>query len=133
MKYLAALFLAAHGLIHASYLTPAPPATAGGPEWPFHMSRSWAVTAIGIDAGIVRAIGAALVVAVVIGFVLAALSWLGWVVPAEWWPALAGASSVASVLVLSLFFHPWILLGFAIDAVILWLVIGAGTTATVSP
>lgn len=133
MNYLIALFLAAHGLLHASYLTPAPAATPGGPEWPFHMSRSWAVTVVGIDAGIVRAIGVVLVVLVVIGFVLAGLSWLGWIVSSGWWAPLAGASAITSILLLALFFHPWIVLGIAIDAGILWLVVGAGVTATASP
>jgi len=133
MKYLVAFFLAAHGLLHASYLTPAPPASSGGPEWPFQMSRSWVVTGLGIDVGVVRAVGAVLIVAVVIGFVLAALGWLGWVVPAGWWPALAGTSAVGSVLVLTVFFHPWIALGIVIDAVLLWFVVGAGTTAAVAP
>ena len=133
MNYLIALFLAAHGLLHASYLTPAPATTPGGPEWPFHMSRSWAVTVVGIDAGIVRAIGAVLVVLVVIGFALAGLSWLGWIVSSGWWAPLAGASAIASILILALFFHPWIVLGIAIDVGILWLVVGAGVTATASP
>lgn len=31
MKLILAAFLAAHALIHASYLTPAPPRTADGP------------------------------------------------------------------------------------------------------
>ncbi len=46
MKLLIAAFLAGHALIHASYLTPAPAQTAGGPEWPFTMSRSWLVTGL---------------------------------------------------------------------------------------
>jgi hypothetical protein len=127
-----ALFLVAHGLIHASYLSPAPPATAGGPEWPFEMSKSWLVTGLGVDTGAVRAGGAALVVVVAAGFILAALSWLDVIVPAAWWPWLAGGSAGASALLLAIFFHPWVVLGFAIDAVLLWLVLGASWTAEVA-
>ena len=52
MKLALAGFLVVHALIHASFLTPAPPRTAGGPEWPFEMSRSWLVT--NRPAGMVR-------------------------------------------------------------------------------
>ena len=41
MRYVLGLFLLGHALIHFSYLAPAPPQTAGGPEWPFAMSKSW--------------------------------------------------------------------------------------------
>jgi hypothetical protein len=123
------LFLLAHGLIHASYLTPAPPATAGGPEWPFDMAKSWLATGLGLEVGAVRAIGTVLVAVVVIGFALAAFSWLGVVAPREWWPWLAVGSAAASAILLAAFFHPWLVLGFVIDAVLLWLVLGAAWTA----
>jgi hypothetical protein len=123
------LLLLAHGLIHASYLAPAPPAKAGGPEWPFDMAKSWLVTGLGLDLGAVRTIGTVLVAVVVIGFALAALSWLGVGVPQEWWPPLAVSSAVASAVLLGAFFHPWLVLGFVIDAVLLWLVLGAAWTA----
>lgn len=132
MRIVFGLFLLAHGLIHASYLTPAPPAATGGPAWPFEMAKSWLVTGLGVDIGPVRAIGTALVAVVVIGFGLAALSWLGVVVPREWWPWLAVSSAVASAVLLAVFFHPWLVLGFVIDAALLWLVLGAGWTAEAS-
>jgi hypothetical protein len=121
-----ALFLAAHGLIHLSYLSPAPAAKPGAPSWPFEMSRSWLVTAMNVDPGVVRAIGSVMVIVAAAAFVLAGLSWLGLVVPRDWWPMLIGVGAVASLAVLVVFFHPWILLGFAIDAVLLWLAFVAG-------
>ena len=54
MRILFGLFLLAHGLIHASYVAPSPAATAGGPEWPFDMARSWLVTSLGMDPGVVE-------------------------------------------------------------------------------
>jgi hypothetical protein len=62
---------------------------------------------------------------VVLGFALAGLAWLGIGVPGEWWPGLVTVSASASVVLLAVFFHPWILAGFVIDAVLLWLVLGA--------
>ena len=126
MKLLVAAFLVGHALIHVSYLTPAPPRTAGGPEWPFEMARSWLVTGIGLDPGLVRPLGTALVVVATAMFVAAALATMSWAVPAAWWPALTIGGAVASLLTLMLFFHPWLVLGIAIDAVLLWAVLVAG-------
>ncbi len=126
MKLLLAAFLAAHALIHVSYLTPAPPRTAGGPEWPFEMARSWLVTGAGIDPGMVRPLGAAAVILTVALLVAAGLSTVGWIVPAAWWPSLVVGGAVASAVTLVLFFHPWLVLGLAIDAALLWAVLVVG-------
>lgn len=128
MKLLLAAFLAAHALIHTGYLTPAPPRTAGGPEWPFELGRSWLVPALGVDPGVARTVGTALAIATVALMVAAALSTLGWIVPADAWPTLTVAGATASAVTLALFFHPWILLGIAIDAILVWTVVAAGWT-----
>ena len=120
MKLLLAAFLVAHALIHASYLAPAPPKTAGGPEWPFEMANSWLVTSIGLDPALVRALGTALIVVTVALLAGAALATLGVLVPAASWPSLVVGGAAASAVTLTVFFHPWILLGFAIDAALLW-------------
>ena len=125
MKLLVAAFLAAHALIHASYLSAAPARTAGGPEWPFEMAKSWAVTSLGMDPGLVRALGSALVIVTIALLAAAALATAGWIVPIAWWPSLVVGGAVASAVTLALFFHPWILLGLAIDAVLLWAVLVA--------
>lgn len=132
MRILFGLFLLAHGLIHASYLSPAPPASPGAPEWPFSMARSWLVTGLRVDVGTMRAIGTILVVVVVVGFAMSSLAWLGVLVPAGWWPALVIGSTAASVVLLPAFFHPWIVLGIVIDAVLIWLVVGASWHADVA-
>jgi hypothetical protein len=122
VKLLLAGFLAAHGLIHASFLSPTPPATAEGPPWPFEMAKSWLVTQAGLNAGQVSVVGTVLVALTVTGFGLAALGAAGWIVPAELWRPLIVGSVAASTLLLALFFHPFLLLGFLIDAVIVWAV-----------
>jgi hypothetical protein len=128
MKLLLGAFLVGHALIHASYLSPAPPRTADGPEWPFEMARSWLVTGAGLDPGVVRALGTALVVVTIALLVGAGLATAGWLVPGAWWPNLVAAGAVASALTLTAFFHPWIVLGFVIDAGLLWLALVAGWT-----
>jgi hypothetical protein len=128
MKLVLALFLAAHGLIHASFLSPAPPRTAGGPEWPFELTRSWLVTGLQLDPGLVRGAGIGLAAASAALFVLAALSTGGWLVPPSWWAGLVVIGGISSLVTLAFFFHPWLVLGLLIDAVLVWLVLGAGWT-----
>jgi hypothetical protein len=120
LKLLLAVFLAAHGLIHASYFSPVPARTAGGPEWPFEMARSWLVTGLGLDVGTVRMLGGALIAVTVTAFVLAALSTAGIAIPATWWAPMVVLGAVTSAAQLALFFHPFLVIGFAIDAALLW-------------
>ena len=134
MKFLLGAFLIGHALVHASYLSPAPPRTADGPEWPFEMARSWLVTVAGLDPALVRTLGTAMVLATIALLVGAGLSTVGWLVPSEWWMSLVVGGAVASALTLAVFFHPWIALGLVIDAALLWAALGTGwTPATASP
>ncbi|HEY6013248.1 MAG TPA: hypothetical protein VIU37_04555 [Candidatus Limnocylindrales bacterium] len=119
--WLLAAVLIGHGVVHTMFAI-SPAATSGGPEWPFDVARSWAVTGAGLDLNVVRAVGAVLIAVVVGGFALAALSTVGLVVPAGWWPAAVGGSAVVSIVVLVLFFNPQLVLGIGIDAVLLWAV-----------
>lgn len=125
MTFLVGAFLAAHGLIHASYLSPSP-RTAGGPDWPFTLTDSWLVTSAHLDAGLVRALGVALVTTTVILFVGAGLATVGWLVPHAWWASLVVGGAVASLATIALFFHPWLVLGLAIDLVLFWAVVVNG-------
>lgn len=130
-RWLLAAFLAAHGLIHLLFLLPQPAttattaATAGNVEYPFDMARSWLVTAGTLDLGVVRLLGLALIAVVVTGFVMAALATVGALVPSGWWPALVIGSAAASVVLLAISFSPSLSLGFAIDAVLVWLVLAS--------
>ena len=119
MSWLLAIFLLAHGLIHASFISPRPPATAGGPEWPFELSRSWLLSPLGLDGDLSRVLGLVLLVVTVVTFSIAAASAAGLAGQTLFAPAV-GAGAVASLALLVLFFHPWLVLGIAIDAVLLW-------------
>jgi hypothetical protein len=120
MNLLVAAFLAGHALIHASYLTPVPAQTAGGPEWPFAMSRSWLLTGRHLEPRFVTLVGTVLIAATVTAFLLAALATLGIAVPGAWWPFLVSAGAGLSMATLGIFFHPWLVVGLAIDAALLW-------------
>ena len=124
---LLAAFLLGHATIHASFLAPRPPATAGGPAWPFELGRSWILTPIGLQPDLTRILGMALVALTVGGFALAVIAELG-LLPAGLWPPAAAAGAVASLALLLLFFHPWLVLGIAIDIGLLWAVLVAGWT-----
>jgi hypothetical protein len=120
-----AAFLLAHGGIHAGFLSPRPPATAGGPAWPFVLDQSWILRPLGLGGDVARLLGIALVATTFGGLALAALAALGIVPVGPWAPAIA-VGAVASLALLALFFHPWLLLGVAIDALLLWAVFVLG-------
>jgi hypothetical protein len=117
-------FLLAHGAIHLSFLSPRPPATAGGPAWPFEIAHSWLLSPMGASAEVIRPIGLGLVAVTMGAFALAALSVFG-VLPAAAWGVTVALGAGASIALLVLFFHPWLVLGLVIDAVLLWAVIVA--------
>ena len=113
-----AAFLLIHGAIHLSYLWPRPPATATGPAWPFTLERSWLLSRVGVPPELLRMLGLALSAVTFAAFVLAAISIVGLLPTSLWAPAVAlGAGSSLALLVL--YFHPWLVLGMAIDAVLL--------------
>ena len=121
-RWLLAALLIGHGVVHALFDVPVPAATDGGPDWPFDMARSWAITGVGLDANMVRIIGVGLITVVVVGFSLAALSTVGIIVPSGWWQPIVAVSAVTSAILLVLFFEPLLVLGLGIDAVLLWVV-----------
>lgn len=125
--WLLALLLFAHGFVHLVFLFPQPDpaaATAGGLAYPFDMDRSWLIGA-GLEGGLVRTVGTVLMAAVFGLSVLAALATVSFLVPADWWAPLVVASALGSMLLLTLFFSPLFLLGYAIDLALLWLVLGS--------
>lgn len=122
-KWVLGGLLVGHGWVHVMFIMPRPATAAGGPEWPFDMAKSWLVTNAGLDTSLVRLVGVALIAVVAIGFLLAALSTGGILVPSGWWPALVVGSAAVSAAMLALFFSPQLILGLGIDAVLLWVVL----------
>ena len=116
--WLLAALLLGHGAAHVAFVvpTPEPARTAGSElEWPFDLGRSWPVTRLGLDAGIVRGAGIALTAVTAVASLLAALATIGIVVPTDWWAGLVVAEAVSSLLLLTLCFSPILLNGFAIE------------------
>lgn len=117
-------FLLGHAAIHTGFVSPRPAATAGGPAWPFDLERSWLLSTLGLDGEAGRLLGIALVAVTLAGFGLAAVAALG-LLPTAVWQAAITIGAVASIAVLALFFHPWLVLGIAIDVALLWAVLAA--------
>jgi hypothetical protein len=118
-------FLLAHALIHIAFIVPAPPATAGGPAWPFSTSESWLFARVGLRSSSGRLVATALVAATIAGFLLAALSVVGILAATLWAPGIA-IGAVASVGLLLACFRPWLVLGVGIDLVLLFAALVAG-------
>ena len=126
-RWVLALLLFGHGWVHMMFLFPQPSgagATTGGMEWPFDMGRSWLIPG-GLDAGLIKAVGIALIVLALATALLAALATVSLLVPTAWWPFMVVASAISSLLLLILFYAPALLIGLAIDLVLVWFVIAS--------
>jgi hypothetical protein len=123
--WLLAFLLAAHGWVHVLFLFPQPPVEAGRPDasaYPFDFRLSWLIQRGGLDERLVRAVGTALTVIVLLLHTLAALATVTFLVPTDWWGSLVVAAALSSMLFLALFWSPLLLLGIVIDLAMLWLV-----------
>jgi hypothetical protein len=124
--WLLAALLFAHGWVHVMFAFPQPdPAAGDAATWPFDMASSWLIRDRGMDIALVRGVGIVLMAAVCVGFALAALSTVGLLIPADWWAGLVIGSAAGSLVLLTMFFSPMLLLGYAIDAALLGLVLGS--------
>jgi hypothetical protein len=126
MKLLFAVFLILHGLVHA-ILAAAPIPNAPDPKAGAFFTattRSWLLPRLGMSDSAVQWIGIILVVLTTLGFILAGLGVLGVPGLSEGWRIIAVVSAIVSLLLLIVFWHPWLLVGVLIDIGILVLLLG---------
>ena len=124
--WLLAILVFAHGWVHLMFVFPKPEGRgnySGVSEYPFDFGRSWLIRRAGLDEGLVRTIGLVVMAATFALSLLAALSTIGLLVPTDWWAGLMVAAAIASTLTLVLFFSPALILGFAINALMVVLVV----------
>lgn len=112
MHILFGLFLMAHGWVHATYFYPKP----DDPSYPFDLSKGWFAQVVG-DWG--KNIGVALALITVATLLLAGFGVFGWLGLGDYWRVLATTGLVSSTLLLILFWHPWLILGFVFNALLL--------------
>jgi hypothetical protein len=127
-NWLLAAFLFGHGWIHTMYVMPQPKATAtttSGAQWAFELDHSRVLAPLGLAVSAQRTLGTLLVAGTVAGFSIAALATIPLIVPAAAWSALVVGSSVASLLLMGLFFHRGLVIGIAIDVVLLWVALAS--------
>ena len=121
-NWLFAIFLLGHGWIHTMYVMPQPKATAAaakGVQWAFELDHSRVLSAIGLAPAGQRMFGSLLVAATVAVFSVAAMATIPLIVPASAWPGLTVAASAASLTLIGLFFNRNLVIGLAIDLVLL--------------
>ena len=118
MTTIVAIFLILHGLVHAILaMAPSP----GSPEAVFatFFSRSWLLSGLGLSDSAGKPMAIVLAAIATIGFIAAGLALLDILVPFDWWRTLAIASAVVSLLLLIIFWNLYLIVGVAIDVVIL--------------
>ena len=113
MKTIIGLFFIAHGLLHLSYITPKP----NDPNYPFDFSKGWFAGLAGDGA---KALGTILVALIVISFIAAALGLFGMGGLENIWRHAIAVGAISSTLLLALFWHPWLVMGFVINAVLVY-------------
>ena len=121
-KIMLAAILLAHAAIHLLFLSPHPATAAGGAPWPFEIGRSWALSPLGAGSDVLRILGIALIAVMFAGYVLAGLSMFRLAPGGVWAPAIA-IGSLASIALLGLFYHRYLVLGVGVDVVLLWAVL----------
>ncbi|MEX1334202.1 MAG: hypothetical protein AB1Z66_02765 [Candidatus Limnocylindrales bacterium] len=117
--WLLAVLVFAHGWVHLMFVFPKPERGgdyAGVSEYPFDFERSWLARRAGLDTGLVRGVGIAAMAATFVLSLLAALATVGLLVPTDWWAGLMVVAAAASTAMLLLFYSPALILGFAINA-----------------
>lgn len=115
MRYVLAAFLLVHGLIHAAWLSPSPPA-GDGPPWPFDLTRSRLLSALRAPEAAFRPVGFALIAVTIAGFAVSALGAAGVVGLGAAWGAMTIAASLSSAGLIVAFWHPYFPVGLALDA-----------------
>ena len=116
-----AIFLIAHGLVHAGLAAAPNPYDTDAKPGAFFTSpeRSWLLLRLGLRPAAVQWIGIILVALATLGFVLAGFGVFGVSGLTTIWRTVAVFSSCVSLLLLVLFWHPWLIVGILIDVGIL--------------
>jgi hypothetical protein len=112
---LLAAFLLAHGLIHFAIWLPRTPADPTRPA-PFIPEHSAILTRTAVPETTARKVSSIMAVAAGGGFLLTGL---GVASDAPWAVTMAVLASVTGLVLKTLFFNPWLLLGIALDLGIL--------------
>ena len=112
VRVIVGLFLVAHGLVHLLYFVPRP----DDPAYPFVPKDRWFAKALGLQPSAAKAVARTLAVVCAIALAISGVALLA---SADLWEPAAVVGSATSLLLMLLFFHPWLVIGIAIDVAIL--------------
>ncbi len=117
LKTILALFLIAYGLVPAGLAAAPNPNDPDEKPGAFFtsISRSWLLPRFGLNASAVQWIGIILVALATLGFVLAGLGVFGVSGLTAVWRTVAVVSFGVSLMLLVLFWHPWLVVGVLLD------------------
>jgi hypothetical protein len=125
LRILFILFLAAHGWIHMS-LAQVPVPQPGALRTPFFpawwrdsVDPAWPASKLGLPSQVSRTLGWVLWVLVTGGFVLAAAALLFAPGQPALWQGFTAGASLLSIVLLALYWHPWLPVGVLIDLALL--------------
>ncbi|KAA3643152.1 MAG: hypothetical protein DWQ07_21785 [Chloroflexi bacterium] len=121
LRSLIALFIIAHGLVHPILSIVPDNEVENAPVGTFWNS-SWL---LGESTFVKRAIYILSGLSALL-FLLAGLSFAGWLLPVVWWRGLWVAGAGLSAFLLVVFWHPWFVIGLVIDALMLAFVLVPG-------
>lgn len=125
IRTLIAVFLVAHAYIHVSltYVPLPKPGELRTPFWPSWwrdaVDPAWLASRLGLSNGMERGLGSALWLLTAAGFTLTGLGLLFFPRLSQLWGAGAILGSAASLLLLLFYFHPWLVIGAAIDLAVI--------------
>ena len=117
MRIALALFIIAHGLVHAGLAAAPNPADPDSKPGAFFtaVERSWLLRQLGLNTSTVRWVGIILVALSTLGFVLTGLGIFGVAGLSAIWRPVALLSACVSLLLLITFWHRWLPVGVLID------------------
>ena len=121
IRILLAVFLITHGLVHFSltYVPTPKPGKLRTPYWPSWWREdadpNWLASKLGLTNSLVRGLGSAFWLLTLAGFTLAGLGLLGVPGLSRLWGAATVLGGGASMLLLCLYWHPWLVAGVVIN------------------
>ena len=126
LKITLAIFIIAHGMVHAILAAAPNPADSNAKPGAFFtaVERSWLLPQLGLNAATVQWGRIILVGISTLGFVLTGLGIFGVAGLSTIWRMVAVFSSSISLLLLIIFWHSWLPVGVLIDIAVLVALIG---------
>lgn len=87
--------------------------------WPVNLGQSWLFVPSGFENTMIAKALGVLWLAAGLLLITAGLAVLGVIIPFDWWRNMALAGTVISLFLLVIYFHPFFIIGFGADVILL--------------